>query len=224
MGSLEAQSLGSRVGVATASGRAYYRISGLLKKIGMPFVDVVAQDGRGSDDSFPFSLLREYGVIITTREERMLLPINNVVCEEDLGHDAALAKQKLLALLYPVRTSDVFVVGVDPGERTGIAAFSNRREVESSVHLTLDAAVARVSTLIDNAPEIKKVVKIGAGNSRALYVARLVKEKYRDVVEIDLVDESGTSVLRRKSRIVAGTRDQRAARLIAFRTGTRYDP
>lgn len=222
---VETQILRSRVGVATSSGKSYYRISNLLKKIGIPFVDVVTFGGEYLDAPVPFSFLREYDLIVTTRKERLRFPYDKVICEEDLGDDAGIAKQKLLALLYPTRRSDIFVVGIDPGERTGIAAFLNRREVESSVYMTLDAVLERVSALIDNAPNVKKVVKIGAGNPyRALHIARLVSEKYRNLVEIDLINESGTSVLRRKGRSLAGTRDQRAARLIAFRTGVRYNP
>lgn len=226
MGRLVETQIGrSRVGIATSSGKSYYRISNLLKKTGIPFVDVVANDPNESDVSFSSTFLSDYGLIVTTRKEQLRFPIENVICEEDLGEDAGLAKQKLLALLYPTRIDDVFVIGIDPGERTGIAAFLNRREVESSVHMTFDAMLERVSALIDNAPDVKKVVKIGTGNPyRALHIARLVAEKYNDLVEINLVNESGTSALKRKGRALAGTRDQRAARLIAFRNGSRYNP
>lgn len=222
---VETEILRPRVGVATTSGKSYYRISNLLKKIGIPFIDVIAYGAQDPDAPIPFSLLREYDLIVTTRKERLRFPSDKVICEEDLGDDASIAKQKLLALLYPTRSNDIFVVGIDPGERTGIAAFLNRREVESSVYMTLDAVLERVSALIDNAPNVKKVVKIGAGNPyRALHIARVVGEKYKNLVEIDLINESGTSALRRKGRAIAGTRDQRAARLIAFRAGMRYNP
>ena len=222
---VDTQILRSRVGVATSSGKSYYRISNLLKKIGIPFVDVIAYGPTEVNTPVLSTFLSGYGLIVTTRKERVRFPIENVICEEDLGDDAGLAKQKLLALLYPARSDDVFLVGIDPGERTGIAAFLNRREVESSVHMTLDATLERVIALIDNAPGVRKVVKIGAGNPyRALHIARLVDEKYKNLVEINLVNESGTSALRRKGRVLSGTRDQRAARLIAFRNGLRYNP
>ena len=226
MGSIaETQVLKPRVGVATSSGRAYYRISNLLKKIDMPFVDVVIPEHGENDPSHPLAMFRGYGIVITTRRERVQFLLDNIVCEEDLGEDAGLAKQKLISLLYPVRTNDVFVIGIDPGERTGIAAFLNQREIESEVYMTPEATLARVGALIDNAPNVRKIVNIGAGNFyRALNIARMVAEKYKNVVEINLVNESGTSNLRRKSHLATGTRDQRAARLIAFRTGTRYSP
>ncbi len=214
-----------RVGVATSSGRAYFRISNLMKRTGIPFVDVVITGDRGDDASLPFTAFRDYSLVITTRKERIQFQSDNIVCEEDIGDDVGLAKQKLISLLYPVRSTDTFVVGIDPGKRTGLAAFLNQREIESTVFMTQEATLARVSALVDNAPGVRKVVNIGAGNPYlALNLARMIEEKYKTLVEINLVNESGTSNLRRRNRLVAGTRDQRAARLIAFRTGVRYNP
>lgn len=219
----ETQVLKPRVGVATSSGRAYYRISNLLKTMGIPFIDVIIPVHVASDHPLTLALFRDCCIVITTRKERLQFLLDNIICEEDLGEDAGLAKQKLISLLYPTRSNDVFVIGIDPGERTGVAAFLNQREIESAVFVTLDATIARVSALIDNAPVVKKVVNIGAGNPhRALNIARTIAKRYKNSVEINLVNESGTSNLRRKGRLAAGTRDIRAARLIAFRTGTRY--
>lgn len=219
------EALKPRICIATSSGRAYYRISNLLKKIGMPFAEVVVP--KCTDEVFAPSnaSMRNYGIVITTRKERLQFQDANIVCEEDLGEDAGLAKQKLIALLYPLHSSDLFVIGIDPGERTGLAAFLNHREIESAVYTSLDATLARVSSLIDNAPDIRKIVKIGSGNPNvALKIAKMIDVKYKRAIEINLVNESGTSVLRRKGKLVKGTRDQRAARLIAFRSGMRYDP
>jgi hypothetical protein len=218
----------AEVGVATSSGRAYYRISSLLKRMGLPYSDIIMaeqpplqKDNRAAQREN--LLYQNCSIIITTRKERLRLPPGNVVCVEDLGEDAGLAKEKLFSLLYPPRPSDCFVIGIDPGERTGIAAFINQREIESSVSTNLDAALARVSALIDNAPGVKKIVKVGSGNmTLAKSIARNLESKYKERIKISLVNESGTSILKRKSRVARGTRDQRAARLIAFREGQDY--
>ena len=217
------------VGAATSSGKAYYRISTLLKQIGLPFADVVL-DG---ESSFRFDRLtgqpksfldHNLRLIITTRRERVCLPGNNVVCVEDLGDDAGLAKEKLFSILYPPKPNDWFIVGIDPGERTGIAAFINQREIESLVLPTFAATLTRVSELIDNAPDIRKLVKIGRGNlSLARTIAGVIEARYKDCVKINLVNESGTSALRRRGNFGRGTKDQRAARLIAFRDGQDYN-
>ncbi|MDA4129389.1 MAG: hypothetical protein OK457_01335 [Thaumarchaeota archaeon] len=215
------------VGVATSNGKAYFSIVSLLKKIGIPFVDVLLEREPliqlgGSSSLRQGELNREIKVIITTRKERLQLYGPNVICVEDLGDDVGLACEKLLVLLYPPKPTDWLIMGIDPGNRTGVAVFINHREVESRDFQSLDKVIERVSILLDNAPEIRKIVKIGAGNrDLAQRIAGILQSMYRDKIRIQLVDESGTSVLRRK-RIKGkyfGTRDQRAAKLIAYREG-----
>ncbi len=189
--------------------------------MGAPFADVILQ---GESTLKSYSQYNEnIKLIITTRKERIRFPGSNIVCVEDLGDDVGLAKERLFSMLYPPKPNDKFVVGIDPGVRTGIAAFFNHREIESSVLATFGATVYRVSALIDNAPDVKKIVKIGCGNlSVATMLARYLESRYGSRIKIQLVNESGTSVLRRKGTRERGTRDQRAAKLIAFREGVDY--
>ncbi|MHB1868624.1 MAG: hypothetical protein ACYCPP_06725 [Nitrososphaerales archaeon] len=200
-----------------------------MKRIGIPFTDIlfdqqsIVQFG-GSTAQTTSVLDRNLKLIITTRKERLRLRGNNIACIEDLGDDAGLAKEKLFSILYPPKPNDWFVVGIDPGERTGIAAFINQREIESLVLPTFEATLARVTELIDNAPDVRKIVKIGRGNlSLAKTIARIIEARYKDCVKINLVNENGTSVLKRRGNFSRGTKDQRAARLIAFRDGQDYN-
>jgi hypothetical protein len=220
------------VGVATSNGKAYYSISSLLKKIGISYIDIVLGQEpfiqlNGSPAFQQGLITKDLKLIVTTRKERLQLYGPNVICVEDLGEDAGLARERLFALLYPPKPTDWFIVGIDPGERTGVAVFINHREVESSDFHDLGRMIERVDALIRNAPEIRKVVKIGSGNRNlARRIASILQSKFKDAVRIQLVDESGTSVLRRKrmkGRHI-GTRDQRAARLIAYRDGQDFDP
>ena len=223
IGSFQATS--PRIGVATVNGRAYYRISNLLKQIGITFSDIVlSKDAIFNADSDAFCSIaaveREFKVVITTRSERLSLNLRNMVCEEDLGEDAGVAKERLMMILYPPKPDDKFVVGIDPGERTGVAAFINHREIESSVFSTIETALARVIVLLKNAPDVRKTVKIGCGNmSLAKGIAKRLNMQLAGAVEISLVNENGTSALKRKGKFLEGTRDQRAAKLIAFRAG-----
>jgi len=219
------------VGVSTSNGRAYYYIAALLKRAGLPYVDIIPGDralvdrfGRPSNRLFYDGNVK---VIITTRRERLQFFDSNVLCVEDLGDDVGLAREKILSYIYPAKSTDWFIVGIDPGKRTGVAAFINHREVESCVIQSIDGTFARICALIDNAPMIRKVVKIGSGNAHlARHIAQMLESRYRDSVRIQLVNESGTSSLTNKRRRPAfgrvETRDQRAARMIAFREGQDY--
>jgi hypothetical protein len=219
------------VGVSTSNGRAYYNIAALLKRAGLPYVDIVSGDrpsanriGHAGSQLFYDGNVK---VIITTRRERLQFFDSNVICVEDLSDDVGLAREKILSYIHPVKSTDWFIVGIDPGKRTGVAAFINHREVESCVVQSIDGTFARTCALIDNAPMIRKVVKIGSGNAHlAKQIAQRLESRYRDSVRIQLVNESGTSSLSNKRRKVTfgrvETRDQRAARMIAFREGQDY--
>ncbi len=217
----------AEVGVATEDGRSYFRITSLLNKIHVPYVDVILGEPRLPHDEYYSStsdqLVKSLKLVITTRRERLLFAGMNIVCVEDLGDDVGVAKERLFATLYRFKDNDWFVVGIDPGERTGLAAFMNHLEVESSVFVSLDDTVSRVSKLIDNAPQVKKIVKIGSGVPvLAEKIAKRLNSQYRQELKIQLVDERGTSSLNARAKNRIGTRDQRAAKLIAFRDGRDY--
>ncbi len=217
--------------MSTSNGRAYYHMTTLLKRVGLPYVDIVArrhssidQGGRTNSQVYVDPNVK---VIITTRKERLQFFESNVLCLEDLGDDVGIAREKILPYIYPAKPTDWFIVGIDPGKRTGVAAFMNHREVESSVIHSIDGTIARVCALIDNAPAVRKIIKIGSGNLLlARRIAEALESRYRDKVRIQLVNESGTSSLTRKGgRLSIGkveTRDQRAAKMIAFREGQDY--
>jgi hypothetical protein len=228
---------GSRpeVGVSTSNGRAYYIITNLLKRVGLPYVDILlgqnaSIDIAGRSNSQDYHLDESVKVIITTRRERLnFYDSLNVLCVEDLGDDVGIAREKIFPFIYATKPTDWFIVGIDPGKRTGVAAFISHRQVESSVLQSIDGTITRVFALIDNAPPLNKMVKIGSGNAvLARKIADVIRSRYKDRVRIQLVNESGTSSLtRRRVRIPSGrfeTRDQRAAKIIAFREGQDYLP
>lgn len=219
------------IGVSTSNGRAYYVITNLLKRVGLPYVDIVSNDYPGADrvehSGGQLYFDGNAKVIITTKRERVQFFDSNVLCVEDLGDDVGIAREKIFPYIYPAKSSDWFIVGIDPGKRTGIAAFINHREVESSVIQSVEGTIARVCALIDNAPSVRKIVKIGSGNAiLARHIAEILNSRYHDKVRIQLVNESGTSSLsRRRNKFAFGrveTRDQRAAKMIAFREGQDY--
>ena len=233
MGSIGVRSISrAEVGVATSSGKSYYMITSLLKHARIPYVDILL----GGEDSSTINLkasalvadyeLRRLKLIITTRKERLQVLANAVICIEDLGEDWSIAKQKLLSILHPLKESDRFVVGIDPGQRTGIAAFMNHIEVDSDVLGSIDDTVVRAKRLLDNAPKMRKIVKIGSGMpALAEKIAFSLDSLYkRDQIRIQLVDERGTSSLYACGKSRFGTRDQRSAKLIAFREGRDYVP
>ncbi|MHB8568145.1 MAG: RuvC family protein [Nitrososphaerales archaeon] len=222
----------TEVAVATSDGKAYYKITSFLKHVGISFRDLILWDAVDVPSNLASSITSDIGsvldnksrLIITTRKERIQLVGANIICIEDLGDDFVLAKEKFLSILYPSKDEDSFIVGIDPGERTGVAAFINHREIESTVLTSIADIVARVSKLVDNSPKIRRIVRIGYGNPRlAVQIAEALESQCKNQLRIQLVDESGTSTLvAKRSPKKSGTRDQRAAKLIAFREGQEF--
>lgn len=220
------------MGVATEDGRSYYKITSLLKRSRIPYADVLLHEY--SQNSFPRHppLVNGYSsrrlkLIITTRREKLLVSGKAVICLEDMGDDIGLAKQRLLSILHPLKETDKFVVGIDPGDRTGIAAFMNQIEVESAVLVSMDDTIMRTRRLLDNAPKMMKIVKIGRGRpTLADRIARGLTAFYgSDEIRIQFVDERGTSSLYSRGKKTTNfyeTRDQQSAKLIAFREGRDY--
>jgi RNase H-fold protein (predicted Holliday junction resolvase) len=217
------------VGVATESGRSYYEITSLLRQSRVPYVDVLTDDFTFPEtgSTSPRKSTRNYNslkLIITTRKESLRFESDRVMCIEDLGKDIGLAKEKLIPILSPKKESDTLVIGIDPGKRIGLAAFMNQLEIESKVLGSVDEVVRRVSELFDNAPDVEKTVKVGFGIPLlANEIASRLRKKYDPrVARIMLVDERGTSSLSYRKKPYPETRDQRAAKLIAFRDGSDF--
>jgi RNase H-fold protein (predicted Holliday junction resolvase) len=213
----------AEVGVATENGKSYYQITSLLRQSRVPYVDVIL----GSSSQNPFvarNSTNDYNslkIIITTRKERLQLDADQVICIEDLGQDSGLLREKLIPILSPKKDNNCFTVGIDPGKRIGLAAYFNQLEIESIVVGSVEDAVARVGELLQNAPDVRKTIKIGAGIPKlAQEIAATLEKRFGSKdLRIKLVDERGTSSLYARRKNVPGTRDQQAARLIAFRDG-----
>ncbi len=157
-------------------------------------------------------------VIITTRDEAGL--VNRkvaVMLDTDLEKYPAVAKAKILRSIAGPQADDQLLVGIDPGSRIGISVIYLQQEIASTVESSPQDAVEHVSALLGGIVSRKKVVKIGDGDIRmARLIARTLKFRFRDV-QVELVDESGTSQHAEANR--RGARDRSSARTIAFRSG-----
>jgi hypothetical protein len=83
--------------------------------------------------------------------------------------------------------------------------------------------VEQISAMLGSIESRKKVVKIGDGNmAMASQIARMLKTKFREGVNVEIVDEHGTSLPQNTDANRRGARDRSSARTIAFRSGKSY--
>ncbi len=201
------------VAVATLDGRAYFFISSLLKSIGLPFRSLTPHD----------PIDKSVKLVISTRKERALISFDTVLCLEDL--DSELAVAKILSTVRKPRGEDVYVVGIDPGVRIGVSAFYLGEEVYRRVVYSTVKAFNIVSKLLRSTLAKRKVVKIGDGNiDIALKLARALLDEFGKQIQIEIVDEAGTTSLVKSKPNKRSVKDLRSARLIALRQGRKITP
>ncbi|MCS4537615.1 MAG: hypothetical protein HYY67_01985 [Thaumarchaeota archaeon] len=198
------------VAVATLDGRAYYKITSILRRIKVPFTSMA-----------PGTEIPEgVKLAITTSKEKDLIVGIDVVLLEDIENDEDVAKQKILKQLQ-VDRDEPLVVGVDPGRRIGVVGYYGNSELYGEVLGSSEEAIQRILKLLKSGQRRSKIVRIGNGNPKlAAELAETLRIRAGNDVHIEIVDESGTSAAIKPN--IRSVRDVRSARLIAFRHGMKY--
>lgn len=200
-----------RVAVATVRARPYYKIISALKSMDVRYESMSPEQAARSDAR----------VIITTQDEAGMMAGKraSVLLDTDLGHPA-IVKARILQSVVGTRADDQLVIGIDPGNRIGISVIYMHEEVASAVESSPEKAVEQVSALLGGISSRRKVVRVGDGNiGMARQIAWVLKNRFRDAVEVEMVDEHGTSRPQNTDVNRRGARDRSSARTIAFRTG-----
>jgi hypothetical protein len=203
----------AKLGIATTDGRIYFEITNLLKKAELGYRTLVP--GKPLAESIK--------VVITSRKEiRYFRSYTSakILCVEDLGNDIGLLRERLLSEIYG-RGNDSLVIGIDPGERTGLAVFFDNWEIEADVFGSTQEAVFRVAQIIGASDAARKIVRIGNGiPSLASEICAGLERRVRKNFMVELVDEHGTSNLTISHHNTRAWKDKISARIIAFRKGT----
>jgi hypothetical protein len=201
------------VAVATLRGRPYYEIIRALKQMEVKYDSIAPADAARSEAKVVITTLDEAGLITGSKA---------VMLDTELAKYPAVAKAKILKTVAGAAADDSLTVGIDPGNRIGISILYLHEEIASIVESSPADAVGQISAVLASVSSRKKVVKIGDGNMRmALSMAWAIKKKFRDV-EVQIVDERGTSRPQNTGVNRRGLRDRSSARVIAFRTGRAF--
>jgi hypothetical protein len=164
-------------------------------------------------------------VVITTRDEIDIVNPGRkaVMLDTELIKYPAVAKAKILKSIAGSQADDQLTIGIDPGNRIGISVMYLHEEIASIVESSPANAVEQISAVLGGVISHRKVVKIGDGNMRmALSMAWAIKKKFYNV-EVEIVDEHGTSIPQNNEVNRRGLRDRMSARTIAFRHGRPYN-
>ena len=114
------------------------------------------------------------------------------------------------------------LIGIDPGKWMGLSVFYRGREIENSVHSSVDGLVSHIVRILGGLEAKHKIIRIGDGNMDvAQQVIGLLNIQSRSPFELELVNEQNTS-MKIKNYNQRGKRDMLSARYITQREGTRY--
>jgi hypothetical protein len=204
-----------KVTVATVCGRSYYKIINALKVMNLQFESLSPQEAALSDAK----------VIITTKHEAEIFKRKDILLDTELEKFPILMKAKILRCSMGPRYSDLLTIGIDPGKRIGVSIIYMHNEIACFVESSPSKVVQLVSGLLAGIDSKKKTVRIGDGDLyMARFIATILKSRFDNLVDIELVDEWGTSLPHNTSKNRRGVRDISSARKIALRNGRIFKP
>lgn len=164
-------------------------------------------------------------IIITTKDEAEIVRRKDVLLDTELDKYPILLKAKVLRSIMGSYHDDQLTIGIDPGNRIGISIIYLHNEIDSVVESSLNSTIQLISVLLSGIRSKKKIVRIGDGNiTMANQIASMIKAKFNDLVDIEIVDEHGTSLPQNTDANRRGIRDRSSARTIAFRKGKSFNP
>jgi hypothetical protein len=164
-------------------------------------------------------------IIITTKDEAEIVRRKDVLLDTELDKYPVLLKAKILRNIMGSYHDDQLTIGIDPGTRIGISIIYLHNEIESIVESREDSTIQLVSVLLSGIRSNKKIVRIGDGNiAMAKRIAWMTKARFKDLVDIEIVNEHGTSLPQNTDINRRGARDRSSARTIALRRGRLFNP
>ena len=142
--------------------------------------------------------------------------------EEIIGKDPAVIKGLIIQKLESGLEKNELIIGIDPGQRTGLSVFYYGKEIERSIYTSVDQLVSHVANILAELKAIKKIVKIGNGNMKlAKKITSTLNLRFCSDFELEFVDERKTS-LKIKNYNQRGKRDMMSAKYITQREGYRH--
>ncbi len=163
-------------------------------------------------------------IIITTKDEAEIVRRKDVLLDTELDRYPVLIKAKILRNIMGSYHDDQLTIGIDPGTRIGISIIYLHNEIDSFVESSLDSTIQLVSVLLSGIRSKKKIVRIGDGDiAMAKQIASMTKARFKDLVDIEIVNEHGTSLPQNTDTNRRGARDRSSARTIALRKGRAFN-
>ncbi len=201
----------AKVAVATVQGKAYFLIVNALKEQNIPFFSLIPGAPIPS----------EVKLVITTEKEKPQVNFGKVLIFNSESELDSLMNAVAIRL-QGKEFYEKMVIGVDPGEVTGLAVIADGRVVDKANCLGIIEVVNKIKSILKNVNLSATAVKIKIGNGVPAYheLIEALDEKLPPKVVLEVVSEAGTNLpLSKRSRRL---RHITSATRIAARVGYIY--
>ena len=138
------------VGILTEDPRRYYEMLTALRNEGLRHISL----------DFSESLPANVSVVITTEEERARVPFDRVITDAD--PDSAILKIK--SILAGEEETEHLTVGIDPGERPGVAVLANGVVLARTLASTPEAVGEIVQDALSRYAPSQVTIRLGNGD------------------------------------------------------------
>jgi len=175
-------------------------------------------------DSLIPEQIRDYDgdIVLTTSSEAPKSSKIPALYEDILDLEPTVIGGLIMQKLGSTYYSDELLIGIDPGKRIGLSIYYYGREVEHSLHISVEDLVSHLIRILAGLRAKKKIIKIGNGNMKmARKITNLLNLKYCSDFEIEFVNEQKTSI-KTKNYNQRGKRDMQSAKYITQREGPRH--
>lgn len=170
------------IGLLTQNFAAYYELVKYLKERDIAFLSL----------AFNEPIPPGVGVVITTPEEAGRIPFPDIVLYRN---DPRVAADMALEVLQGRPQYTTVVVGVDPGERPGVAVYGDGRLLRVEQVQLPELVVDEVARTIEGLSAEHFVVRVGHGGGtlRDRIINELLRSDRASRATIEEVDETSTS-------------------------------
>ncbi|MDR2707781.1 MAG: hypothetical protein LBB87_03425 [Nitrososphaerota archaeon] len=183
-----------KVAVATVQGKAYFHIVKLLKEHNTPFYSLKPNE----------PIPAEVKVVITTPEEQNKIVFNKILTftHEDELDDLM---SQVIIKLQGKECYKKMVIGIDPGEVTGLIAIADDKVLIEANCLSIRETNNKIKSILKNVNLSTTNVRIKIGNGVPAYkeLIETIDKTLHPKIVLEAVSEAGTNLpISKRSRSV----------------------
>jgi hypothetical protein len=192
-----------KIGIYTNNFSLYHDLIEILKKRKIPYKSL------SSKKNIP----NKIGVIITSHNEIHGINYNKIITADTYDNLDQVIDNAIQLLIGKEYYSRV-IIGIDPGEKPGIALIADDILLKKTNVISPEAILKNIKRYLIEYPSLDNLIRIGNGS--IIYRNRIINKLINLKIPIEIVDEKKTTIDQNKGRY---NKDSEAAAAIALIKG-----